>query len=248
VTPSTWSWNPEALAGVALAAAYLLGLRRDPAERWRVAAFLAGCTLIVAVFVTPWDTVAVDYLLWIHLLQNVALAEWAPLLLVLGIPPSLAERMTRSTTVRAVTHPLVALPLWVGAYAAWHVPALYDAALERGGALLALEHLTYFSTGLAMWWCVWQSEPHALSSGARAVYVFAGFVLSAPLGLVLALVPEPIYDAYDDAPERLWGLTLLDDQQLGGISMASEQAVVFFAVFAYWFLRFLGEQEHAEGD
>ena len=248
MTPSTWSWNPEALAGVALAAAYLLTLRRHPAPRWRVAAFLAGCGLLVAVFVTPWDTVAVDYLLWLHLLQNVVLAEWAPLLLVLGIPPSLAERIARPAAVRAVTHPFVALPLWVGAYAAWHVPALYDAALEQGGALLALEHLTYFTTGFAMWWCVWQSEPHRLSSGARAVYVFAGFVLSAPLGLVLALVPEPIYDAYEDAPERLWGLSLLDDQQLGGISMASEQAVVFFAVFAYWFLRFLGEQEHADDD
>jgi len=248
VAPGAWSWNPEALAGVALAVAYLLALRRHPAGPWRVAAFLAGCGLLAAVFVTPWDTVAVDYLLWIHLLQNVVLAEWAPLLLVLGIPPSLAARLARPAVVRSVTHPFVALPLWVGAYAAWHVPALYDAALDRGGALLALEHLTYFSTGLAMWWCVWQEAPHRLSSGARAVYVFAGFVLSAPLGLVLALVPEPIYDAYDDAPERLWGLTLLDDQQLGGVSMASEQAVVFFAVFAYWFLRFLGEQEHAETD
>ena len=246
MTPSTWSWNPEALAGVALAAAYLLALRRHPAEPWRVAAFLTGCALLVAAFVTPWDTVAVDYLLWIHLLQNVALAEWAPLLLVLGVPPSLSDRLAQPAVVRAVTHPLVALPLWVGAYALWHVPALYDAALEQGGTLLALEHLTYLSTRLAMWWCVWQGAPHRLATGARAVYVFAGFVLSAPLGLVLALVPEPIYDAYDDAPERLWGLTLLDDQQLGGISMASEQAVVFFAVFAYWFLRFLGEQEHAE--
>ncbi len=73
-------------------------------------------------------------------------------------------------------------------------------------------------------------------------------MLSAPLGLVLALVPEPIYDAYADAPERLWGLTRLTDQQLGGMSMAAEQSVVFFAVFAFWFLRFLAEQERAEGD
>ena len=58
--------------------------------------------------------------------------------------------------------------------------------------------------------------------------------------------PEPIYEAYADAPERLWGIGRLADQQLGGISMASEQAVVFFAVFAYWFLRFLAEQEQLE--
>ena len=142
----------------------------------------------------------------------------------------------------------MALPLWIGAYAVWHVPSLYDAALDQGGGLLALEHLTYLGTGLLMWWCVWQDEPHRLSSGGRAAYVFAGFVLSAPLGLVLALVPSAIYDAYADAPERLWGLSRLSDQQLGGVMMASEQSLVFFAVFAFWFLRFLGEQEHAPGD
>jgi cytochrome c oxidase assembly factor CtaG len=248
VHPGAWSWNPEALAGLLLAAAYLLAIRRTPAPRWRTACFLAGCGLLVLVFVTPWDTVAVDYLLWVHLLQNVVLAEWAPLLLVLGIPPALGERLTANRPLRLLTHPLVALPLWVGTYVVWHLSPLYDAALQRGGALLALEHACYLATGVLMWWCVWQDAPHRLPSAARAAYVFAGFVLSAPLGLVLALVPDPIYDAYADAPERLWGLSRLTDQQLGGISMATEQSIVFFAVFAFWFLRFLAEQEHADTD
>ena len=30
--------------------------------------------------------------------------------------------------------------------------------------------------------------------------------------------------------------------------MASEQAIVFFAIFAYWFFRFLAEQEHSPDD
>jgi cytochrome c oxidase assembly factor CtaG len=99
-----------------------------------------------------------------------------------------------------------------------------------------------------MWWPVWQDVPRRLSSGARAAYVLAGFVLSAPLGLVLALVPEPVYDAYADATERLWGLSRLTDQQLGGMTMAGEQSLVFFAVFALWFLRFLTEQERPAGE
>lgn len=241
--PGTWSWNPEAFVGAGLGAAYLLSLQRWPAGRWPVASFLSGCALIVVVFVTPWDTVATEYLLWLHLLQNVVLAEWAPLLLVLGVPPALASRIGAVRPIALLTRPLVALPLWIGAYAAWHVPALYDAALRHGGVLLALEHATYLVTGLLMWWCVWQDEPHRLTTGGRAAYVFAGFVLSAPLGLVLALVPEPIYEAYADVPERLWGLDRLADQQLGGISMATEQAAVFFVVFAFWFLRFLAEEE-----
>lgn len=248
MSPGDWSWSPEALFGVALAIAYLAAIRRYPAPAWRIACGLAACGLIVGAFVTPVDTLARHYLVLLHLLQNVVLTEWAPLLLVLAVPPAFGARIGRVRIVRVVTHPFVALPLWIGAYALWHVPALYDAALERPGSLLVLEHLTYLVTGLAMWWCVWQDEPHRLSSASRAAFVFAGFVLSAPLGLVLALVPEPIYVFYVGAPERVWGISRLLDQQLGGITMASEQAIVFFAAFSYWFWRFLSEQDRDELD
>ena len=76
--------------------------------------------------------------------------------------------------------------------------------------------------------------------------MFAAFLLGSPIGLVMALVPNAIYDFYVDAPERLWGLTALEDQQIAGLLMAVEQAVVFFAVFAYWFFRFLAEEEREE--
>ena len=245
MTPGAWSWNAEALLPLALAAWYLVATR-DGRDALRAASFLAGCALLVAVLVMPLDTLARTYLVWAHLLQNVVLAEWAPLLLVLGIPPELARRLARPRAVRVLTRPYVALPLWVGTYALWHVPALYDAALRRPGSLLALEHATYVLAGLLFWWCVWQDVPHRLSSGGRAGYVVAAFVLSAPLGLVLALVPRAIYGFYADAPERVWGLSRLEDQQLGGMTMAAEQSLVFFAVFAYWFLRFLAEQERLE--
>jgi cytochrome c oxidase assembly factor CtaG len=73
-------------------------------------------------------------------------------------------------------------------------------------------------------------------------------VLAAPIGLVLALVPHAIYATYRHAPARLWGLSATADQQLGGVAMAGEQAIVFFAVFTLWFFRFLTEQEHADDD
>jgi cytochrome c oxidase assembly factor CtaG len=245
MSPSDWSSSWEALVPIALAVLYVVGTRGDR-DALRTASFLSGCALIVASLVTPLDTLAREYLVWAHLLQNVVLAEWAPLLLVLGIPPRLAGRLTGPRLVRVLTRPYIALPLWVGTYAVWHVPALYDAALRRPSSLLALEHAAYVVSGLLFWWCVWQEAPHRLSSMARAGYVFAAFVLSAPLGLVLALVPRPLYDFYAAAPERVWGLTRLEDQQLGGMTMAGEQSIVFFAVFAYWFARFLADQERLE--
>lgn len=245
MSPGDWSANWEALVPVAAAVVYLVGIRGER-HGLRTASFLAGCALLVTALVTPLDTLAREYLVWGHLLQNVVLAEWAPLLLVLGIPPALAVRLTGPRVVRFLTLPYVALPLWVGTYALWHVPTLYDAALRHPSSLLALEHATYVVSGTLFWWCVWQDAPHRLSSMARAGYVVAAFVLSAPLGLVLALVPRPLYDFYAAAPERVWGLSRLEDQQLGGMTMAGEQSIVFFAVFAYWFACFLAEQEQLE--
>jgi cytochrome c oxidase assembly factor CtaG len=84
----------------------------------------------------------------------------------------------------------------------------------------------------------------SLSSGAKAAYLFAAFLLASPIGLVMALVPEPIYDFYADGP-GLWGLSALFDQQIAGVSMAAAEAVVFFAAFAFYVTRFFAEQDAA---
>jgi cytochrome c oxidase assembly factor CtaG len=131
----------------------------------------------------------------------------------------------------------VALPLWLASYFVWHVPAVYDAALRHQASLLHLEHACYFATGILMWWPLVQDEPRRLSSGGRVAYAFAAFLLAAPLGLLLALLPSPAYDFYDGH----WGLTALADQQIAGVTMASEEAVVFFAVFAFYVRRFMRE-------
>jgi cytochrome c oxidase assembly factor CtaG len=243
VDPYAWSWNAEAIVILGLTCAYAAAVRRRRAPWWRVACFLGAMVLLLAVSVTPIHTLGMHYLLTMHLLQNVVLAEWAPLLVVLGIPPTLAAVIARPGVVRAVTHPAIALPMWLANYMVWHLPWIYDAALESPNGLLHLEHATYFATGVAMWWCVFQDAPHRLGPGPRAAYVFTGFAVASPIGLVMALVPNAIYDFYVDAHHRVWGLDPLEDQQLAGMLMAVEQAVVFFGVFAYWFFRFLLEEE-----
>jgi putative membrane protein len=181
-------------------------------------------------------------LLAAHLLQNVVMAEWAPGLLVLAVPSALAAALARTRLVATLTRPAIALPLWLGTYFAWHVPAAYDFALRHPVTVLHLEHVSYLVAGVALWWPVLQSVPHGLASGAKAAYVFAAFVLGAPLGLLLALLPSAVYATYRDGP-GLWGLDALADQQLAGLTMVGEQAIVFFAVFAVFFLRFLREEE-----
>jgi putative membrane protein len=227
----------------ALGIAYGIALRRFPAPAWRIASFLAGLVLLLAVLITPVDTLALHYLLSAHLLQNVVLAEWAPALCVLGLPPALAATLARLPAARTLTHPLVALPVWLVTYFTWHAPALYDAALGNV-LLLHLEHACYFTAGVLFWWPVLQDAPRRLRPIARAFYLVAAFLLASPLGLLLMLLPTPAYDFYAEAP-RIWGLSPLADQQLAGATMSAEQAAVLFAAFLFFFLRFLREEELA---
>jgi putative membrane protein len=178
VDPHSWSLHWDVLLAIGvLAAGYFWSQRRWPADATRRVAFDLAVILLLAVYVTPLHTIALHYLLSVHLLQNVVTAEWAPGLVVFALAPAFAREVERSAAVRLVTHPLVALPVWLGTYFLWHVP--------------------------------------------------------------------PIYDFYKDAPQ-LWGLSDETDQQIAGVTMAVEQAIVFFAVFAYFFMRFL-RTEHIAG-
>jgi putative membrane protein len=239
--PYAWAPHPEALAAVLLvAAAYAAAAPRFAASRAGIASFAAGLTLIAAAIVTPLHALSF-HLLSMHLLQNVVLAEWAPALLVVGIPPGLAVALGRNSAVQLLTRPPLALGIWLVTYFTWHVPAIYDTALRHPDSLLHAEHASYVLAGCLLWWPVAQAAPHRLATGARAGYLFAAFLLASPLGLLLALLPEPIYDFYDHG--RVWGLSQIGDQQLAGVTMAAEQSLVFFTAFAWFFFRFLAEEE-----
>jgi putative membrane protein len=251
VPPSPGSWNPaweEVAALVVVAIYYGAAVPRYGIPTLRRRAFDGALLIALVAVVSPLATLALHYFLWAHLLQNVALAEWAPALAVLGLSPAAAAVLARRPVFAALTHPLVALPLWLAAYGIWHIPALYDAALEHR-LLLDLEHASYVATGFLLWWPVFQAAPRALRSGAKAAYLFAAFVLASPLGLVLALLPTPVYDFYEQAP-RLWGIGPLTDQQIGGVIMAVSEGILFFALFAYFFVRFMAEEDagYSHGD
>lgn len=242
-SPYAWQADVDTTVVIpALGLLYLFLVGRYGASRPRILAYGGALILLAVAFWTPLHHLGLHYLLTAHLLQNVILAEWAPLLAVLGVSPPMAAAASRVRLWRWLTFPPVALILWLGDYFAWHVPAVYDAALRHQAWLIHVEHACYFATGILFWWPVLQDLPHRLPSGRRAGYAVAAFVLASPLGLLLALLPKAIYPFYVHVRPRVWGLSPLADQEIAGVTMASEQALVLFAVFLYWFRRFLVEE------
>jgi cytochrome c oxidase assembly factor CtaG len=243
-SPYAWQADVDTTVVVPLLSLlYLFAVGRAGAPRWRISCYAGAMALLAVAFWTPLHHLGLHYLLTAHLLQNVILAEWAPLLAVLGVSRPMAAWIARFRPWRGLTHPAVALPVWLVNYFAWHVPPVYDAALHHQAWLIHVEHACYFATGVLAWWPLVQDLPHRLAPGARAAYAFAAFVLASPLGLLLALLPKPAYPFYVHARPRIWGLSPLADQEIAGVTMATEQALVLFAVFLYWFRRFLAAEE-----
>jgi putative membrane protein len=96
----------------------------------------------------------------------------------------------------------------------WHVPRFYDAA-ARADALHALQHALFWFAGLGLWRAV-------LAPGRRRglaiVVLFATSLHSTALGALLTFGSTPWYTTHLHTA-AMWGLTPLEDQQLGGLLM-----------------------------
>jgi putative membrane protein len=247
--PSPWSvrLEPEFLVlAVVAAVIYVRAWRRAPGPTWRAWCFGAGVVLVAGALNSPLGTIAIDYLVLFHLLQNVMISDWAPPLLLIGLTPAMREQIAArgGSLLETITRPAITLPTWLVAWYVIHLGAVYDAAVQNG-LLLALEHAVLIAVGLLFWWPVLCDVPRSLPTLGRIGYVFAAFVLSAFLGLALTFSP-PIYSYYEDLPVRLWGITARQDQNLGGILMSTEQAIVFFAAIVWLLVRLLREETEAE--
>jgi cytochrome c oxidase assembly factor CtaG len=247
----------EFLPPVAAMAAYALPyavrtrtLRREgrPVPAWRQACFAAGTLLILAVTTPPADRLA-DSLLAAHMAQHLVLGDLAALLIALGLTGPVLQPLLRHRPNRALAwlgNPLVAFPLWALNLYAWHVPALYQAAL-RHDLVHSLQHACFFFFGLNMWLALLGPLPKPAWFGnfARLVYVVAVRLTAMVLGNVLIWSATVFYPYYASG-ERAYGMSPLRDQGLAGGLMMIEGSIVTIALFGWLFMRAAGQSERSQ--
>src|SRR3954462_12090914 len=129
----------------------------------QLAAFVASVIVILIALVSPLDGLGEDYLFSAHMVQHLLLGDIAPLLMLLALSRVIMRPLTRrlQSVERALgplAHPASALVLWLALVYLWHMPALYDAALEQP-YLHALQHVSFFTAGVLVWWPLIQPVP-----------------------------------------------------------------------------------------
>jgi cytochrome c oxidase assembly factor CtaG len=239
---------PLAIAAAYAIRARTLALRGRPVEAWRQLSFAAGVALILASLVSPLAHLGGE-LLVAHMAQHLVLGDLAALLLVLGLTGPLLQPLLairRLGWLRALAHPLVALPVWALSLYFWHVPAVYEAALTSE-PVHALEHASFLGAGVMMWMALLGPlpKPAWFGNAARLIYIVAVRFGGAVLGNVLAWSGTVLYPDY--APgERYWHITPLADQGAAGMVMMIESGLVTLGLFAWVFFRWARETEERQ--
>jgi putative membrane protein len=254
-------WLPDPLVLAPLAVLVAIYVRRFGRARreeggrgagaGQALAFTAGMLALLAALATPLDGLGEDYLFSAHMLQHVLLGDLAPVLLLLSLSrvimrPATRRLMRVERALGPLATPWTGIALWLGLMYLWHLPSMYDAALEYPVVHL-LEHASFFTAGVAVWWPLVQPVPmrRPLKGLWTVAYIGTAKFGLAALGLYLTWSTNVLYDHYEAVP-RIWGLTAVDDQNAGGAIMMVEQSLTFVIALVVLFARMLTRSEAEE--
>jgi cytochrome c oxidase assembly factor CtaG len=152
--------------------------------------------------------------------------------LLWGLPTSLRRRVGEGFSVlihresrvrrfvRSATSPGIVWLFSVTAIIGWHDPNAYNLAL-RDEFVHDLEHILFFAAGMVYWWRIVGAGPkiyQRIGTLGRVVFALAAIPPNMALGVVLAFAGDVLYTYYNSVP-RVWNISTLDDQRIGGIIM-----------------------------
>lgn len=249
---TSWTLDPLQLVPIAvLAIAYAarartLSRRGQAVPRWRIGLFAGGIGLLLVAVASPVAAVGEDELFSFHMTQHLLLGDLAPLCLLAGLTGPLVRPLLALPGVyrlKALANPIVALPIWAANLALWHMPFLYEGAVENG-AVHALEHVCFFAAGIVLWLPVLETlpAPEWFGTGAKLGYIIGVRLIATVVGNVFVWGGGPYYDVYDTGNEYL-GLSPSADQSLAGSLMLLEGSIVTIVAIAWLFLRMAQEGE-----
>ncbi len=251
---SPWDWRLEILVVlISSGTLYMVGWRRlrkrhvagrGIATKPKLAAYGTGLIVLATALMSPIDFLG-GQLFFMHMIQHLlTMMVAAPLLwlaspfpmILWGLPASarrttgrLFRRQSRFRQLLATaTKPLVAWLLFVAVYLGWHEPLLYNLALRRAW-VHDLQHISFFLVAMLYWWHVIGAAPKI--HGRYPVWVRMGYLIGTippnmMAGVAIAFSSVVLYTYYESVP-RIWGVTVLQDQMLGGVIMWIPGSMMF---------------------
>jgi putative membrane protein len=256
-----WTWPPSIVLPLfAAAALYILGTlklaRSSRAYRalptiW----FALGWLSLLLALDSPIHEIG-EQLFWVHMTQHEILMLVSAPLIALGeplvfflraLPDGWRQRVSKISNLRPLrksisvtSAPLSAWFLSAAALWIWHLPWLFDRAVESDW-IHAAQHTTFFLSALLFWWPLTAKKP-SMGYGPGILYIFTTGLHTSVLGALLTFAPRPWYHPYlTTAP--IWHITAIEDQQLGGLIMWIPAGTLLLIVSLVLLARWLNESQ-----
>ncbi len=215
---------------------------------WRKGCYASGLLVLALALSPPVGTLA-DQLLVAHMAEHLLIGDIAALLIVLGFTGPLLAPLLRNRVIgklRVLTHPVVALTVWAVNFYAWHLPALYQAAL-RHDLVHATEHATFLFFGIAMWMALLGPlpKPAWFTNAWRLAYIIAVRLIGTVLANVMIFAGTAFYPYYLGGDAH-WHISLLADQTAAAGVMMVEESLLTIGLFCWLFMRVARETEERQ--
>ena len=214
-----------------------------PYPRRHAVKFYAALLCFYLAVGSPLDQIAESYLLSAHMLQHQIIIYPAAILFLLGLPDWLVRPVTGRPTLRPLlrilTHPVVCGVLYTAVITVWHLPYLYDWALQSRVVHIA-EHFLMFGASLFYWWPLYSpsKEFPPTSYAGQMLYLPAVIIGMTPVFAYITFSADVLYPTYEYAP-RITSLSAANDQLLAGAMMKligmSVMMIAFGVTFYRWY-------------
>jgi len=220
---------------------------RSPDDRvtagQRAAFFIGVATMFLSL--NGWlHDLSDSYLFSAHMVQHLLLTLVVAPLFIAGTPGWMLRPVLGwpviAPALRWATRPIPAFAIFNVIIAGWHLPPLYNTAMANHNVHIG-EHLMFIAAAVLMWWPVLSPLPELprLPYPGQMLYLF---LMSLPMSVVavyIAYADTVLYPAYAAAP-RIWGITPMADQMIGGLIMWVPGGLFFYGAISVVFFKWQG--------
>jgi putative membrane protein len=179
-----------------------------------------------------------------HMVQHLLLSLQMPPLMLAGTPGWLLRPLLEYPAIKRIAHaltkPIRCFIIFNVVIAAWHLPPLYNTAMDHHSVHI-VQHLMFMSASVIMWWPFLSPLPELprLAYPGQMLYCFLMVIPMSIVAIYIAMADHILYPAYSIAP-RVWGLTPMSDQQIGGLIMWVPGGLLFYVVMTFVFFKWAG--------
>jgi len=234
--------------------------------------FSIAIVLLYVIKGSPIDLMG-HLMFYAHMIQMAVLYLIIPQLFIIGIPQWVWKKILQFPIVKPLfkflTRPIIALVFFNGMFSFYHIPLIFD-FIKTDVFLHAAYTSVLFVMATIMWWPLVNQVESRLTGLKKIGYIFADGILLTPACALIIFADVPMYSTFSDptawaaslelcvsptilstlslsGPEMFNSMSLLHDQQLGGVLMKVLQEIIYgvvlFQVFFEWYQK---EQEETE--